>query len=166
LDDAPAARVVRRLLRLPGYEVFKYITENGTIADIRRADITAYIKEHMGAAFSAKDFRTWTATLICACALARALHVTEKNERARRRTIVAALRETATLLGNTAAVCRSSYVSPCVLSAFHAGSVVDTPAAAGDLATMPTRRLRGCERALLRLLRSSTRLINPCKAPR
>jgi DNA topoisomerase-1 len=46
---------VRRLLTLPGYEVFKFVDESGEIVDIRRADINEYIKRNMGEAFSAKD---------------------------------------------------------------------------------------------------------------
>src|SRR5205085_7654611 len=71
LDDRQVAHIIRQLMNLPGYEVFKFYNEDGQIVDVKRRHINQYIKEVMGAHFSAKDFRTWAGTLICACTLAR-----------------------------------------------------------------------------------------------
>jgi len=152
--DRTVARVVRRLLELPGYEVFKYVDGTGAVVDIKRADITAYIKEHMGDAFSAKDFRTWSGTLICACALARAGGIgAERTKGAVRKAMVAAIKETAQQLGNTPAICRASYVSPCVLGAYERGRVVeDYFETVEELTQRQLRGLHGAERALLALL--------------
>jgi DNA topoisomerase-1 len=155
LRDRAVARIVRQLLQLPGYEVFKYRAEDERIIDLRRADITAYIKEHMGDGFTAKDFRTWAATLVCACALARAATTVEDGVRARRRAVAAALRATAEQLGNTPAICRSAYVSPAVLTAFERGTVVG--AYCDDVRALVAgnrRATRAAERALLRFLRN------------
>lgn len=152
LRDRSVARVVRQLLQLPGYEVFKYVDADSRVGDIRRADINEYIKRHMGDAFSAKDFRTWTATLVCACALAR-LPAAEE-ERARKRALVGAVKETAQQLGNTAAICRASYISPSVMNAYEGGRVVDRQfTAVEDLIACKLRGLHASERALLRLMR-------------
>jgi len=154
LRDAVVARAVRRMLRWPGHEVFKYVVD-GRAVDLKRADITEYIKRQMGSRFTAKDFRTWNGTLICACALARAAAAAAPDgQRERRRLIAAALRETAAQLGNTPAVCRKSYVSPCVLASFERGTVIDRHAATVEaLLTRTAGGLNRAERALLRLLK-------------
>ncbi len=155
LRDRSVAHVVRRLLALPGYEVFKYVDADGRVVDIKRADINEYIKRHMGDAFSAKDFRTWTGTLLCACTLARrAREVERSGKSAAKKAIVAAIKETAQQLGNTPAVCRASYVSPCILSAYERGEVVDQHfATVEELIARQLRGLHGSERALLALLK-------------
>ena len=152
--DRQIASVVRRLIALPGYEVFKYLDEAGRPVDVRRTDINAYIKETMGAAFSAKDFRTWAGTLLCACALARAqVAETPVGPRAVRKALAAAMRETAAQLGNTPAVCRASYVNAAVPEAFASGKVI---ARAFDrieeLTAVGVRGRHACEDALLALL--------------
>ena len=152
LRDRRVARIVRELAKVRG-EVFKFRGEAGRWVDIRRRDINDYIKEVMGSDFSAKDFRTWAGTLICASALARAGVEAGESPAARRRKIVAAIRETSETLGNTPAVCRRSYIVPAVLTSFECGHVID--AFFEDVEELVTRRavsLHGSEKALLRLL--------------
>lgn len=117
------ARIVAAMLRLPGVEVFKYREEGDRVADVTRRQVNRYIKQVMGRQFSARDFRTWAATLICAGALAR-LKAPAPTGRSRRRVAAQAIRETAAHLGNTGEVCRSSYIHPAVLRAFERGEVV------------------------------------------
>ena len=83
------------------------------------------IKEVMGEGFSAKDFRTWAGTLVCACALARAGIDLTDTTTSKKRKIGAAIKETAETLGNTPAVCRSAYICPAVLDSFERGKVID-----------------------------------------
>ncbi|HVE81996.1 MAG TPA: DNA topoisomerase IB [Myxococcales bacterium] len=145
--DRQVASAVRAMLRVPGKELFKWVADDGAVVDVRRRSINAYIKEVMGQHFSAKDFRTWAGTLICACALARAGQWGTKAA-------VEAVKETAAKLGNTPAVCRASYISPSVLSSFERGRVVDHYF--HDVEELGRHRGAGyhaSERALLRLLR-------------
>ena len=81
LVDRQVARVVRESLKVPGRDIFKFVLDDGAVVDVRRRHINDYIREVMGGNYSAKDFRTWAGTLICACALARAQGVscTEKE---------------------------------------------------------------------------------------
>lgn len=151
LIDAPVARIVRHLLALPGREVFKFVNESGAVVDVRRADLSAYVKAAMGNGFSAKDFRTWAATVICAGALARGERRSGAGRRACTRAICAALDATAAQLGNTRAICRASYVSPVILHAYERDLVVDTALAAVDELVHP-HGLHPAERALLALL--------------
>ena len=155
LTDRRVARVVRELLRIPAKETFKYVNADGKVVDVRRSDINAYIKSVMGEEFSAKDFRTWAGTLICACALAREA-VPRDNARERKRKVVAAIKETAQELGNTPAVCKSSYIYPSVLSAFEKGSVISAYfKTVEELIAHRAHGLHRSERALTKLLRES-----------
>src|SRR6185503_15988185 len=74
---------------------------------------------------SAKDFRTWAGTLVCACALARAGTEIVEKPTTRKRKIVAAIKETAEALGNTPAVCRSSYICPEIINSFETGKIIN-----------------------------------------
>jgi DNA topoisomerase-1 len=153
LRDPRVARIVARLLEQPGRRVFEFVAD-GKRVKVRRAHVNQYLKEAMGHRFSAKDFRTWAGTLICACALREAGVLDEESATARRRKVAAAVRETARHLGNTPAVCRASYISPRVVESFHQGRVLDVaaPGLARVLAPGDATGLRRCERALLELL--------------
>jgi DNA topoisomerase-1 len=71
LTDRRVSRIVRGLLKQPSRQVFKYQNGYGEFVNVTRHHINDYIREAMGGDFSAKDFRTWAGTLVCACALAR-----------------------------------------------------------------------------------------------
>ena len=151
--DRRVAKLVRELLRYPG-EVFKFRNEDGSIADVKTRHINAYIQEHMGEKFSAKDFRTWAGTLLCACVLARTGEEARLTPTSRKRSVAAALRHVAHHLGNTPAVCRSSYVFPVVLQRFEEGRVLRY-SFNGDVRR--AREVERSERALLRLLAEAPR---------
>ncbi|WP_226994335.1 DNA topoisomerase IB [Myxococcus hansupus] len=161
LRDRRVANVIRRLLTVPGRDVFKFVLDDGAVVDVRRRHINAYIQEVMGEKYSAKDFRTWAGTLICACALARArkrVHATGGTDgrvkpTVLKKTMVAAVKEAAEHLGNTPAVARSSYIYPSVLALFERGQVVDTWFESVDeLAEAKCGSLHCSEKALLDLL--------------
>lgn len=125
IKDRKVAKVVRQLLNHPSREVFKYQNGNGEFVNVTRAHINAYIREVMGESFSAKDFRTWAGTLVCACALARVGTEIIEKPASRKRKVVAAIKETALALGNTPAVCRSSYICPEIINSFETGKIID-----------------------------------------
>lgn len=91
--------------------------------DLHSADINGYLKEVAGSDFSAKDFRTWSGTLFTAVQLAL-VDPLPPSPRARRRAVVAAVKEAAEQLGNTPAVCRSSYIDPRVIDHFEEGTTI------------------------------------------
>jgi DNA topoisomerase IB len=105
--------------------------------DLKSADINAYIKEITGGDFSAKDFRTWNATVLAAVALAVSGPAAQRSKTARKRAITRAVQEVARYLGNTPAVCRASYVDPRVFDRFEGGltigGVLDAIGEEGDL---------------------------------
>ncbi len=147
------ARLVREMLALSGRELLKYRDARGRLRDLRRIHLNAYVKQAMGARFCARDFRTWTATLVCAAALRRESHVPAGQ---RARAIGRAIAETARVLGNTAAVVRESYVHPAVVEAYRRGRVVacaiDGPLGLVDRMPM---RLHPAERAVVRVIRAT-----------
>lgn len=155
LRDRQVARVVRSTLKLPGFNVFKFINEDGAVVPVTRRHVNDYIKEVMGEHFSAKDFRTWAGTLVCACALAREFDGTlPQSSMAIKKRIVAAIKETSEVLGNTPAVCRGSYVCPEIILAFEKGKVINACATKlDDLVAFRGHGFHKAERALLRFMR-------------
>lgn len=154
LKDRQVAKIVRNLIQRPGREVFKFQNGGPAFVDVTDRHINEYIKETMGERFSAKDFRTWAGTLICACALARAGSEAGESNTARKKKVVAAIKETAGMLGNTPAVCRSAYINPAVISGFERGKIIDNYVGALEqLIAYRGQTLHDAERGLLRFLR-------------
>jgi DNA topoisomerase-1 len=156
--DRTTARIVRELLRKPGRDVFKYQNGDNVFVDVKRRDINAYINQVMGHGFSAKDFRTWFGTLICASALSRVQGELNGNRHANKRLLVAAIEETAEALGNTPAVCRSSYICPLIVTGFEKGLVISSHfGSVRELAAYRGKGLHPAERSLLKFLKQSAR---------
>jgi DNA topoisomerase-1 len=156
LKDRQVARIVRNLLRHPSREVFKYQNGEGEFVNVTRPHINNYIREVMGENFSAKDFRTWAGTLICACALARRGVDPQEKPTARKRKVVEAIKETAEVLGNTAAVCRSSYICPEIINSFETGKIINKYFnTLNELISYRGRKLHAAEKSLLALMKKS-----------
>jgi len=154
LKDRQAARVLKALLKCRKSEVFKYESESGEFVDIKRRHINEYIKEVMGRSFSAKDFRTWAGTLVCACTLACAGTDESETASSRKQKISQAIKTTAITLGNTPAVCRSSYICPGVIECFEKGETIrEFFSTTQDFINYRGLRLHPAERALLKLLK-------------
>lgn len=141
LDDPQVARIVRACQAMPGQELFQYEDESGQTRCIGSADVNDYLHALTGAEFTAKDFRTWHASVH---ALARLCALPDTGP-VSRRVANEVLRDVAGLLGNTLAVCRKSYVHP-GLMAVAAESGVAGLVAAG------VQRRRGLVAAECRLL--------------
>jgi DNA topoisomerase I len=156
LKDRQVSKIVRGLLKHPSREVFKYQNGNGEFVNVTRHHINDYIREVMGENFSAKDFRTWAGTLVCACALAKAGTEILEKRAARKRKVVAAIKETAEILGNTPAVCRSSYICPEILIGFENGRVIGRSFKSLDeLISYRGRKLQVAEKSLLAFMKRS-----------
>jgi DNA topoisomerase I len=154
LRDRQVAKVVRSLLRYPSREVFKYQNGSGEFVNITRQHINTYIREVMGENFSAKDFRTWAGTLVCACALARVGAEANGNKTLRKRLVVKAIKETAEALGNTPAVCRSAYISPEILNQFDDGKIIPRYFnKLDDFIKFRGRKLHPAEKSLLNFMK-------------
>jgi DNA topoisomerase-1 len=120
--DPRVARIIRCLQDLPGQELFQYLDEDGTRRSVDSGDVNAYLREISGDDFTAKDFRTWAGTVLCALALAEV--GVSASERQAKRNITRAIEQVATQLGNTPAISRKCYVHPAVLEAYQAGVTI------------------------------------------
>jgi DNA topoisomerase I len=126
---------------------------DGAWFDVKSADINAYIKEVTGGDFSAKDFRTWTGTVLAAIGLA-ASGAVAKSPSARKRAVTRVIQEVAHHLGNTPAVARASYIDPRVFDRYLSGVTIGGALVAiGDVEEIGEPAFQGdIEEAVLDLL--------------
>jgi DNA topoisomerase I len=129
--DAELRAIVERLKRRRGggEELLAY-KRAGRWRDVKSSDINAYIKEATGEDFSAKDFRTWGATVFAAVALA--VSPARETTTARRRAVTRAVKEVAQQIGNTPAVARASYIDPRVIDRYLDGLVINVEVVAAE----------------------------------
>lgn len=144
ISDPRLATLVRKCQELPGQHLFQYVDDEGRRHSVDSGQVNAYLREHLGDGFSAKDFRTWHATRRAYELLLREARPEPCTDAACRRVLKAIVCEVASQLRNTPAVCRKSYINPVVLEAWQAGK---RPFAS-------SRRVRGGVAPLLTLLRS------------
>lgn len=140
LQDERLIDIVQACSELPGYQIFKYLDDNGKKQVVDSSDINEYIREHTcaynsknklynGNLYSAKDFRTWMASVLAASYLydelqtskGKAILASEANSAARQQLVTAMVKNVAEELGNTPAVCRASYINPVIIERFLAG---------------------------------------------
>ena len=124
LRDRRLAALVRRLQELRGQELFQYLDEEGRPTPIDSGEVNDYLREIAGDDFTAKDFRTWSATVLAAWALND--FESFDSEAAAKRNVTQAIERVASRLGNTPAICRKSYVHPEILGAYLDGSLVES----------------------------------------
>jgi DNA topoisomerase-1 len=123
LVDEELAESMRALLKLEGgRRLFRYRT-NDEIFNLSGRKLNEYVREHMGEEFTAKDFRTWGGTLNAAIIFAE--HGPPESETEAKRMVASVMRSVGERLGNTAAVARSSYVSPAVVEQYLDGRTID-----------------------------------------
>ena len=127
LVDADLSSLLQELVQLGRRrKLFQYLDSEEKLSPVTPAQINRYIKSITAPEYSAKDFRTWGASLMAASELA-AIGVAE-DERSIQKNIVKVVRTVAAELGNTPAVCRSSYIHPNILKAYAKGIVIDPSA--------------------------------------
>src|SRR5215217_4641586 len=155
VGDRSIAALVRTLRnrRGGGYELLAY--RNGRAwSDVRSTDINDYIKAAIGPQHSAKDFRTWNATVLAAVVLAASARERDLSTKGgRNRAKLDAVKQVSRYLGNTPAVCRASYIDPRVFDRFDGGLTVGgvLPELAEDVSSWPDLQ-RTVEEAVLDLI--------------
>ena len=159
VDDAKLVALVRHCQQLPGQALFQYRDDDGDLRPVDSGAVNVYLRVRMGETFTAKDFRTWGATLAAFQRLARTTlpyragpggTQAEPSERALAGLENAVVREVADALGNTPAICRKAYIDPCVFAGWRDGSLARAAAAGG---ANGARGERQWEQAALRFLR-------------
>lgn len=124
ITDAKLAKIVKEIDEMPGYEIFKFVDEKGIIQDVKSEHLNQYIREVIGEEFSAKDFRTWSGTMIAAIALDELDVEEEKDQKTMDKNIRNAVIQVSEKLGNTPAVARSSYIDPRVIDKYINGKTL------------------------------------------
>lgn len=122
IHDRRIANAIKKCEEIPGHELFKYEDENGHVVDVTSADVNAYLKEITGEHFTAKDYRTWSATVLAALALREFEKLDSKAQI--KKNIIRAIESVAKRLGNTPTICRKSYIHPEVISAYLDGDFI------------------------------------------
>ena len=154
LDDRRLVKLLRGCRQLPGQSLFQYRDDDGVLVPVDSGKVNDYLRDATGDAFSAKDFRTWGATLAAFQRLARTtLPYRADGRPAGERALAglerAVVKEVAAALGNTPAVCRKAYIDPAVFAGWREGSL--------QRAAANARGERQWESAALRFLRRAHR---------
>jgi DNA topoisomerase IB len=138
-----------------GEELLAYRGEAGEWVDVKSADINAYLRSVTEGEDSAKDFRTWSATVLAAIGLAVSTNAV--SESARKRAVTRVVKEVSEQLGNTPAVCRSSYIDPRIIDLYDAGITIrkDLDKLGADASYGEPAFQGAIEGAVLRLLRDA-----------
>lgn len=122
VDDPRLARIIRRMRDLPGQELFQYVDDDGEQRSVDSSDVNAYLREITGEDYTAKDFRTWSGTLLAALALQE--YEKFDSEAQAKRNVVQAIESVAEKLGNTPSICRKCYVHPAVIESYLDGTML------------------------------------------
>jgi DNA topoisomerase IB len=149
VGDARLVRLLRQCRQLPGQPLFQFIADDGLSQPVDSGMVNEYLLAAMGGEFTAKDFRTWGATVQTLAALAATPLPDPPSERGLALLVNSAIDEVAKSLRNTPAVCRNSYIHPLVIEGWKDGSLHKLVPAA--VANHP----RKLERATLRFLREA-----------
>jgi DNA topoisomerase I len=149
LNDRRLARIVLRCQALPGEDLFQYVDDEDVRQTIGSGDVNAYIREISGQEFTAKDFRTWSGTLLAVAALTE-LGAWSTQRQAKSK-VLRAIDRVAEQLNNTRAVCRKYYVHPAVFESYLAGTMLD--ALQNGTKEAAKSALTGEEASVVRLLR-------------
>jgi len=154
VDDPRLVRVVRQCLDIPGQELFQWLDDDDQAHVVDSDDVNRYLKEISGEDFTAKDFRTWSATVLAA-RLLRATGPVDSDRKAKTE-VARVIKQVAAQLRNTPAVCRKSYIHPRVIE-YYVGGYIKPLVPLVGARDVPERSVE--EDALLELLREGTAII-------
>ncbi|MDR7048533.1 DNA topoisomerase-1 [Duganella sp. 3397] len=121
VQDRRLANIIRRTLDLPGQDLFQYVDDDGNPHTVGSADVNEYLQSIAGEDYTAKDFRTWSGTVLAAVALLE--YEKFDSEVQAKKNVVAAIEAVAKKLGNTPTICRKCYVHPAVIETYLSGAM-------------------------------------------
>jgi len=147
IDHAALGPLISELQELPGQHLFRYEDANGQWHDLGTSEVNAWLKSVGGGDFTAKQFRTWRASLLCAKELGKLPPAETKTGRIRDRN--AAIRYTAGLLHHRPATCRKYYIHPAIFEAYKTGELHRLMKSRPP---QPIKFLKADERRVLQLL--------------
>jgi DNA topoisomerase-1 len=116
------AKIIKECIELPGYEIFQYLDEDGKRHQVDSADVNNYLKALTGEDVTAKDFRTWGGTMLCATSLnliGPSQTLTDGKKK-----ITQAVKKVSQHLHNTVSVCRNYYIHPTVFETYQKNTLI------------------------------------------
>ncbi len=152
IDDPLAVSAVETMRRRRGGGDRLLAYKSGIWTPLDAAMVNGYLRESTGESITAKDFRTWHATVLAAAALAETDEPGE-TKASRKRAVAAAMREVSTYLGNTPTIARNSYVDPRVVDLYEDGVTIGSVLRRSY--DSPDERQVAVERAVSRMLDSA-----------
>lgn len=152
LQDARIARIIKRMLDIPGQELFQYLDQDGSRHSVSSTDVNSYLKEITGQDYTAKDFRTWSGTMHATLAL-KGFERFENITQAKKNVVIA-IQTAAEKLGNTPTICKKCYVHPHIIERYMDGTLFDITSECEEL-TEETQ-LDYIEQHVLKLLQNRT----------
>jgi DNA topoisomerase-1 len=162
VEDRRLAKIIARTRELPGQDLFQYLDHDGVQHAVGSHDVNEYLRAITGEDYTAKDFRTWSGTVLAALALQEF----EKfdSEAQAKKNILRAIESVAEKLGNTPTICRKCYIHPAVIEAYLDGTILEVLSErARDELVNDLHTLQPEEAAVLALLQH--RLQHPPPAP-
>jgi DNA topoisomerase-1 len=150
ISDRTLSKIVKKCQDLPGQHLFQYVDEENKRQPVESSDVNDYLNSIVNKNFTAKDFRTWGATVSAAEKLVK-LNLTD-NEKENQRNILKAVKETAKELNNTPSICRRYYIHPDILNAYNDGYLHKVMINI-DPDNKPGYKLDKTERAVLKILK-------------
>ena len=163
IRDRRIAKIVKSCQELPGQHLFQYIDEAGQRQAVTSADVNDYLKEVSGTQITAKDFRTWTGTVLAAMALTE-FEKADNKARAKKN-VTRAVERVASQLGNTPTICRKCYIHPHIVSAYlDGGFLLEVQSEIDQQLSDKIESLHPEEAAVLSFLRA--RIARTLTAPR
>lgn len=149
ISNPTITKTIKRCIELPGYELFQFVDDRGERHVVDSSDVNSFLKDVTKDDFSAKDFRTWGATDICANQLYQLGF--DKDTRKLRQNISETVKKVANHLNNTVSICRNYYIHPSVFQTYQENILVPH---FGSFARSKTKKpgLSWNELALIKLL--------------
>lgn len=149
--DRRLARIVKRCQDVPGHELFQYLGEGGERQRIHSDDVNEYLRSIAEQEFTAKDFRTWTGTVLCASFFCEMEVAT--TARQMKKCVAQVIDMVSARLGNTRAVCQRCYIHPAVIRAYTEGALRTLIEAEEAITDEAIAALRPEEARMLRIVR-------------
>ncbi|MEO6913219.1 MAG: DNA topoisomerase IB [Candidatus Baltobacteraceae bacterium] len=154
LRDRALAKIIQACHDIPGQDLFQYVGADGAAGSIDSADVNEYIRNVAGAEFSAKDFRTWVGTVLCAEELAAVGRTCAGDSKS---CLTKAIVQVAKHLGNTPSVCRACYIHPAIIDDFLENGALSQANEKSILSTLKRRTRKTPQKQTTRQLAESLR---------
>ena len=152
LHDRRLANVIKQCREIPGYEIFKYYDASGDRHFVDSGDVNEYLKKITKQDFTAKDFRTWSGTLIAAIELDELGQFS--SEKQAKKNVTKAVKKVAQKLGNRPATCRKYYIHPAIIEAYQNDTLISLMSETANLKSK-AKELNPEEKVVLKIIEQS-----------